>query len=575
MASLIVSAIAKWNGAALKKGQKDLTAFQKTTNQLAKAFAATFAATKIYAFGKASVKAFAADEKAAKSLAVTLKNTGNSFAVIATEGFIARMQQTYKVLDDELRPAFQTLLTATGSLTASQKGLELALNVSKGTQKDVQTVALALAKAYSGQTTALSKLGAGISAATIKSGDMNKIIAELTAKFKGQALQATKTYAGQMDALALAAQNSKENIGKGLLDSIAALAGQDGITIAADAMETLSQNVADTVYGFSLLISKAEKLIKLSNTGKSALGLIGATALGAAGGFAVGGPGGAVVGGALALTGARATQLTGQYGKQQREKKTPFSSSAYLFSVVDSERKKEADSLKKANAARLAALRIAQAEADAKKKALIDQANLDELKKKFDIGRINLETALANSTDEAEKARIRSLLTIMDEDASAAAKRLQELDKANNEKLRSEYLAAISLNNLAEAAKLAAMGVSTLKLGGVPITQFPSVADNPLVAEAVVIEATIAADEASKAADDAAAIAASSEKTLADYLATIAGLNGGSTVSTAPITNNFDFSGTIGTTDDFTEATKRALQRLSRYGDSTTFAGAL
>jgi hypothetical protein len=575
MASLIVSAIAKWNGAALKKGQKDLTAFQKTTNQLAKAFAATFAATKIYAFGKASVKAFAADEKAAKSLAVTLKNTGNSFAVIATEGFIARMQQTYKVLDDELRPAFQTLLTATGSLTASQNGLELALNVSKGTQKDVQTVALALAKAYSGQTTALSKLGAGISAATIKSGDMNKIIAELTAKFKGQALQATKTYAGQMDALALAAQNSKENIGKGLLDSIAALAGQDGITIAADAMETLSQNVADTVYGFSLLISKAEKLIKLSNTGKSALGLIGATALGAAGGFAVGGPGGAVVGGALALTGARATQLTGQYGKQQREKKTPFSSSAYLFSVVDSERKKEADSLKKANAARLAALRIAQAEADAKKKALIDQANLDELKKKFDIGRINLETALANSTDEAEKARIRSLLTIMDEDASAAAKRLQELDKANNEKLRSEYLAAISLNNLAEAAKLAAMGVSTLKLGGVPITQFPSVADNPLVAEAVVIEATIAADEASKAADDAAAIAASSEKTLADYLATIAGLNGGSTVSTAPITNNFDFSGTIGTTDDFTEATKRALQRLSRYGDSTTFAGAL
>jgi hypothetical protein len=47
MASLIVSAVAKWNGAALKKGQKDLTAFQKTTLSLAKTFGTVFAAQKI------------------------------------------------------------------------------------------------------------------------------------------------------------------------------------------------------------------------------------------------------------------------------------------------------------------------------------------------------------------------------------------------------------------------------------------------------------------------------------------------------------------------------------------------
>jgi type II restriction enzyme len=74
-----------------------------------------FATRKIIAFGKASVQAFAADEKAAKSLSVALQNTGNGFAGIATEGFIARMQDTYNVLDDELRPAFQTLLNATGA----------------------------------------------------------------------------------------------------------------------------------------------------------------------------------------------------------------------------------------------------------------------------------------------------------------------------------------------------------------------------------------------------------------------------------------------------------------------------
>jgi hypothetical protein len=146
MPNLVVSAVAKWNGTALKKGERQLTQFQKTTNNLAKSFAAAFAVRKIVQFGKASVQAFAADEKAAKSLSIALQNTGNGFAQITTEGFIARMQDTYKVLDDELRPAFQTLLTATGSLTKAQEGLQLALDVSAGTTKDLGSVSSALAK---------------------------------------------------------------------------------------------------------------------------------------------------------------------------------------------------------------------------------------------------------------------------------------------------------------------------------------------------------------------------------------------------------------------------------------------
>ena len=59
MANIVVAAIAKWNGSALVKGEKQLTQFQKTTNKLAKSFITLFAAQKIYQFGKASVKAFA------------------------------------------------------------------------------------------------------------------------------------------------------------------------------------------------------------------------------------------------------------------------------------------------------------------------------------------------------------------------------------------------------------------------------------------------------------------------------------------------------------------------------------
>ena len=582
MSNLIVSAIARWNGAALKKGQKDLTAFQKTTLSLGKTFASVFAAQKIYAFGKASVKAFAADQKAAKSLEVALKNTGNGFATIATEGFISRMQQTYKVLDDELRPAFQTLLTATGSLTESQKGLELALNVSKGTQKDVQTVALALAKAYSGQTTALSKLGAGISAATIKSGDMNKIIAELTSRFQGQALAATKTYAGQMDALTIAAQNSKEAIGRGLLDSIAALGGQDGISVAADAMETLSQNVADTVYGFSLLISKAEQLIKISNKGSGALGLIGAIGAGALVGGLAGGPGGALVGAAVGATAGRAQQLTQNYGKQDRLSKTPYSATSMYFTVESAERAKNTAILKKNNATLTAAQKLAAADLAAKNKAAAEQAALDELKKKFDINRINLETALANSKDEAEKVRIQSLLTIMDDDAKSAAKRLAELDQANADKMKAEYLAAVSLNNLAEAARLAALGVKEIKIGGVPISQYPTYADNPTFQKATSVEADIAAAEADKAlaeataaADQATAAANEAERILAEYLAMFAGSGSAGGGSVANSSNTFNFYNPIGTDQFFTDAVQNAMQTNSRYGNIGVYAGAI
>jgi hypothetical protein len=210
---------------------------------LAKSFAAAFAVRQITQFGKASVQAFMADEKAAKSLSLALQNTGNGFATIATEGFISRMQDTYKVLDDDLRPAFQSLLTATGSITKAQQGLELALNVSAGTTNDLVTVAKALSRGYAGNTQGLSRLNSGLSKAILNTGDMEKITAALTARFQGQALGSLDTYAGKMAALSVAAANAKEIIGKGLLDSITAIGGgstQNGLEKTTGLMEILA-----------------------------------------------------------------------------------------------------------------------------------------------------------------------------------------------------------------------------------------------------------------------------------------------------------------------------------------------
>jgi hypothetical protein len=547
MPNLVVSAVAKWNGTALKKGERQITQFQKTTNLLAKSFAAAFAVRKVVQFGKASVQAFAADEKAAKSLSIALQNTGNGFAQISTEGFIARMQDTYKVLDDELRPAFQTLLTATGSITKAQEGLQLALDVSAGTTKDLASVSSALAKGYSGQTTALSRLGAGLDKATIKSGDMDKILAVLSARFSGQALGSLDTYAKKMDALSVAAANSKEIIGKGLLDSISALGSADGITKATTEMEKFAQSSADALLGLSTLLGR----LKGSGVGTAVSG---------------------------AFSSFMNSGLLAKIGREQRLKNAPYSSTSMYFTAETAERAKLIATIKKGNAVEKEKNKLTAAELADKKK----QSELDSLKKKFDVERINLETALANSKDEAEKARIRSLLTIMDEDVNAAARRLAELDKVNADRLNKEYLAAISLGNLAEAAKLAAMGVKEIKLAGVPLSQYETYKDSPVFQKAAEIEAQGIANNAAKVAKEAEeaaaaalAIADNSEKILEEYMATIAGLRIPVAGSGSGTVNNITINTPVGSEEALTEAVQKAIQQINRYGFSSTYAGAI
>jgi hypothetical protein len=546
MPNLVVSAVAKWNGTALKKGERQLTQFQKTTNMLAKSFAVAFATRKIIQFGKASVQAFAADEKAAKSLAIALQNTGNGFATIATEGFIARMQDTYKVLDDELRPAFQTLLNATGSITTAQKGLQLALDVSAGTTKDLASVSAALAKGYSGQTTALSRLGAGLDKATLASGDMEKITAALTARFSGQALGALDTYSKQMDALDVATENAKESIGQGLLDSLALLGGDKGIDTATKDMERFGQSVANSTYG----LAKMLKTLKVPE----------------------------IAGSLRELFNNRPLPEYFKFKAPDAGKSAAYSSTSMYFTIEQAERAKLVATIKKQNITEKEKQKLIAAELADKKK----QAELDALKKKFDVDRINLETALGNSKDEAEKARIRSLLTIMDDDANSAAKRMAELDKTNADKMRSEYLAAVSLNNLAEAARLAAMGVKTLTIGGVPVQDFARVAADPATADALSIAVLIESEKAladamaalerstAAAGGDAAAMALLNPSTNYGYTAENPSFTYGQ--NSAP---TFVINAPLGSEETLTEAIQRSLQKLNRYGDSTTFAGAL
>jgi ribosomal protein L11 len=401
MANVVVSAIATFNGKALKKGQKELSAFDKQAQQLGRTFSRVFAATAIVAFSKKAINAFAADEKAAKSLAVQLENTGNAFRVNEVEAYISSLQNLYGVLDDQLRPAFQTLLNATGSVTLSQKALETALNVSAGTGKDLESVVAAIAKGASGTTTALARLGTGLDKATIASGDMNKIMAALDKKFAGQAQARLTTYAGKMDLLKVAAANATEIIGKGLIDAISAIGKDNSIDQAANSMNGFANAIANTAKGMGELIAQVKGIID-SDVGKFLLGLTALLTLGKK----------QLITGAVGLI---------AYDIGKNPKAISESENRLLGQKRLADRVKESKLIKDSVTYRTA-----------ENATLKAKTEMDKLKDKFDLERIGLTTALNAATDEETKLRINAKIAILDNNEALAKKINAELEAAKN-----------------------------------------------------------------------------------------------------------------------------------------------
>jgi len=423
MANVVVSAIATFNGKALKKGQKELSAFDKQAQKLGKTFNRVFAVTAITAFAKRSINAFAADEKAAKSLAVQLENTGNAFRVSEVEDYIASLQSLYGILDDQLRPAFQTLLNATGSVTLSQQALQTAINVSAGTGKDLASVVAAIAKGATGTTTALQRLGTGLDKATIASGDMNKIMAALDKKFAGQAQARLSTYAGKIDLLKVSAANASEIIGKGLVDALTAIGKDSSIDQATNSMNGFANAIANTAKGMGELIGQVKQIID-SDVGKFLLAI---TAL---------------------LTLGKKQLILGTAGLIAYDiGKTSKSTSNFTYGAGNP----RADLIlqKKLTTAKKEEYNIITASNKAR-------TEIDKLKDKFDVERIGLTLALNQATDEETKLRLRAQLAILDNNEALAKKYNAELEakRATDQLTVATDNAAAALNRLSSSPAL-------------------------------------------------------------------------------------------------------------------------
>lgn len=215
----------------LKKGtadaQKEVQSFgDKVADfgvKAAKAFAIAAAAAAVYAIklGVEGVKAAIADEAAQVKLATALKNvTGATDEQIsANEKFIKTLSLQTAIADDQLRPAMQRLVNATHDVGSAQNLLDLATRVSVNSGKELETVTNALAKAHEGNTTALGKLGLGISAAELKGLSYTEMIAKLNALYPDLGANAD-TVAFKFKLFQNAVNEAKETVGAAMLPAL-------------------------------------------------------------------------------------------------------------------------------------------------------------------------------------------------------------------------------------------------------------------------------------------------------------------------------------------------------------------
>jgi len=245
----------KLDGKGFKQTETALDKLSKKGKNTARNLGAAFSVTAILAFSKASIKAYSEDAKAAASLGKTLENLGLGFGGAAKEvnDYISGLERQTGVLDDELRPAMDRLLRATGSITESQKILNLALDISAGTGKSLTQVSQSLQKAHLGQTQALGRLGVGLTRAELASSSMEVITARLTELFAGQAATAAEGLAGSMAKLTVASNNAKESLGADFITALNALNNGNGLPNTIKLIEGLASGVGDAVIGISRL----------------------------------------------------------------------------------------------------------------------------------------------------------------------------------------------------------------------------------------------------------------------------------------------------------------------------------
>ena len=246
-----------------KKAETAAAKLTKTVKTLAGTLGLAYGTAALVSFGKAAVKAFAADEAAALRLSTAVDNLGISFANPAIAKFISELETTAGVADDVLRPAFQGLLTTTGSLTHAQKLLNDAITISRASGFDLATVAEDLAKGFVGTTRGLLKYNTGLTKAEIASKSFSDTLGIILTQSAGAANAYLETTSYKFDVLTIAVDNAREAIGEGLVDALARAGGGTEAQEAVTTIDSLAKGVNAITLAIGTAVGGFTTLLKL------------------------------------------------------------------------------------------------------------------------------------------------------------------------------------------------------------------------------------------------------------------------------------------------------------------------
>ena len=258
--SIYYDIVTEFQNKGAKQAQQSMGILEKSAASLGKKLAATFGAAALIKFGKDAVTAATNENKAFTLLGNTLNNLGLGFASVNSKAFIENLALASGVTIDTLIPAYQQLLVATGDVALSQKDLAIAMDVSMATGKDLASVTTAISKAYLGNTTALSRLGAGLDKALLKTGDMNLIMARLSSTFAGSTTAAADTAAGAIARLSEASRQATVQIGDGLISAFTSLSAGGSLTNAINDIVKLGTTIGNAIAEVGDLIAAVKKM---------------------------------------------------------------------------------------------------------------------------------------------------------------------------------------------------------------------------------------------------------------------------------------------------------------------------
>lgn len=169
-----------------------------------------------------AAKAAAEDQQSMAQLEGQLRRSvgATQAQVDAVGAYVDNTQLALGVTDTMVRQGLGTLVRATKDTAKAQELMNLAMDISAATGKEADQVALALAKSYGGQLTALKKLGIPLDDATIKTKDFDKAQQQLADTFGGAATTQANTFSGRVQRLQIRFEEMVEAIGYKVLPTL-------------------------------------------------------------------------------------------------------------------------------------------------------------------------------------------------------------------------------------------------------------------------------------------------------------------------------------------------------------------